>query len=71
MVKVYSSPFGPKVHLARAWLEGQGIASVVLGENLSGVAGGIAPLDAWVELWVLDDARAEEAATLLAELDAS
>ena len=54
MRKVYSSPKTNLVHFAKSVLEANNIESVILREQLAGVVGGIAPLDAWPELWVHD-----------------
>ena len=65
MRKVYSSPKTNLVHFAKSVLEANNIESVILREQLAGVVGGIAPLDAWPELWVHDAERLEEARQLL------
>ena len=65
MRKVYSSQDVNLVHFAKSVLEANKIESVILREQLAGVVGGIAPLDAWPELWVMDDAKLEEVRLLL------
>ena len=65
MRKVYSSPKTNLVYFAKSVLEANNIESVILREQLAGVVGGIAPLDAWPELWVHDAERLEEACQLL------
>ena len=65
MRKVYSSPKTNLVYFAKSVLEANNIESVILREQLAGVVGGIAPLDAWPELWVHDSERLEEARHLL------
>ena len=65
MRKVYTSSDLNLVQYARSVLEGHKIESVILREQLAGVVGGIAPLDAWTELWVHDAARIDEARQLI------
>ena len=65
MRKVYSSQDVNLVHFAKSVLEANKIESVILREQLAGIVGGIAPLDAWPELWVMDDAKLEEVRLLL------
>ena len=65
MRKVYTSSDLNLVQYARSVLEGHKIESVILREQLAGVVGGIAPLDAWTELWVHDAARTDEARQLI------
>lgn len=65
---VYSSPDPAMVHLVRNALENRDIICVVRGEHLAGASGGIAPIDAWAELWVLGDADVEEAREIVAEI---
>ena len=65
MRKVYSSPKTNLVHFAKSVLEANNIESVILREQLAGVVGGIAPLDAWLELWIHDDERLDEALQLI------
>jgi anaerobic ribonucleoside-triphosphate reductase len=61
MQRVYSSPERSMVYHLKNILENHGIESTVLGEYRGGVVGGVAPLDAWMELWVLDEQRLEAA----------
>ncbi len=56
------------VHLAKHLLESDGIECVVRGEHLAAAAGGVAPIDAWVELWILHDIRVHEALTLIDQM---
>ena len=65
MRKVYTSSDLNLVQYARSVLEGHKIESVILREQLAGVVGGIAPLDAWPELVVHDAARIDEARQLI------
>lgn len=68
MVRVYSSPNEGMVHLAKHLLEGDGIECIVRGEHLAAAVGGVAPIDAWVELWVLDDEKAGDALELIGDM---
>lgn len=68
MVRVYSSPNAGMVHLAKHLLENNGIECVVRGEHLAAAAGGIAPIDAWIELWIVDEIHAHAAVDLIGEL---
>lgn len=67
MQRIYSHPNAAMVHHAKNVLENHGIAAVVQGEHLAAAAGGVAPVDAWIELWVTDDDRAREAAQIIRE----
>ena len=68
MTRIYSHPNMAMVHLARNQLENRGIASVIQGEHAAAVVGGGAGIDAWNELWIVDAARAAEAADVLRHL---
>ena len=65
MRKVYTSSDLNLVQYAKSVLEGHKIKSVILREQLAGVVGGIAPLDAWTELWVHDASHIDEARQLI------
>ena len=65
MRKVYSSSKTNLVYFAKSVLDANHIESVILREQLAGVVGAIAPLDAWPELCVHDLERLEEARQLL------
>lgn len=67
MRKIYTHPELAMVQLAKNELQNRGIDSVIRGEHLASVAGGGASFDAWVELWVVDDARLQEAAQAIQE----
>ena len=61
MHKVYSHPSEAMVHIVRNELESRGIEAIVRGEHAAAVMGGGSGFDAWVELWVVDEGRVEEA----------
>ncbi len=67
MRKVYSSPNSAMVYLMKNILETFGIECVVLGEYRRSAVGEIPPIEAWVELWILDDLRLAEAQQILEE----
>jgi len=49
----------------REMLETEGIESVVKNRALSVTAGEVPPIETWPSLWVIDDARADEAERLV------
>ncbi len=61
MQKIYAHPDIGMVHLVRNELENRGIETMIQGEHLTGLIGGGSGIEAWVELWVVDDARIQEA----------
>ncbi len=65
MIKVYTSPDWLLVQTFKSVLESYGIACKVKGEYPIGTRERIAVTD----LWVLDDARADEARNILAQAD--
>ena len=65
MQRVYTSPDATIVHHAKNVLANQGIEGIVRGEHLASAAGGVAPIDAWIELWILDEDRLVEAREIL------
>lgn len=67
MRRIYSHPNLAMVQLAKNELDNRGIHSVIQGEHLATVIGGGAGFDAWVELWVNDDDRVEEAVSVIQE----
>ena len=65
MRKVYSSPYQNLVHCAKSILDDYKIECVILREQLASAVGGIAPVDAWAEIWVLDSGQQSEALVIL------
>lgn len=53
------------VDILREMLESEGIACVVKNRDLSVAAGEVPPIETWPSLWVVDDARADEALRLV------
>lgn len=65
MKRIYSHPDVTIVHLVKNELANQGIEAVIQGEHAAAIIGGGAGIDAWNELWVVDDAREQEAAAVV------
>ena len=65
MRKVYSSPYPNLVRYAKSILDDYKIECVILREQLASAVGGIAPVDAWAEIWVLDSGQQSEALVIL------
>lgn len=53
------------VHNARNVIESAGIETVLRNEYASGAAGDLAPLDTWVELWVVNDSDYSKAMKII------
>jgi hypothetical protein len=66
MRRIWSSMTAVPVDLLREMLESEGIACVVKNRALSITAGEVPPIETWPSLWVVDDARADEAERLVA-----
>ncbi len=64
-MRVYSAPILASVSQIRHLLEMNDIECEIRGEYRSGGAGEIPTTEAWPELWILDPARAEEAARII------
>ncbi len=71
MQLVYTHPNAVLVTQARAFLELSGIKCTLRNEYAAGAIGELAPIDAWPELWVIDDGEFEQATRLLAQSRAS
>ncbi len=56
------------VHLAKHMLENEDIECVVRGEYLAASFGAGAGVDAWVELWIVNEYQSEAARSLIEEL---
>ena len=61
MLKIYSSQGTMMAYHVKNLLEQSDIRCAIRGEELSGAAGGVAPIDAWIEVWILDERQHEEA----------
>lgn len=67
MKRIYSSHDLIGVHHARNLLDAAGIRAIVRNELLSSAMGELPPVECLVELWVLDDAEAARAESILRE----
>ncbi len=67
MSRVFSHPNSMIVGSMASLLNYAGIETEIRNDILGGAAGEIAPGETWVELWVVNEARAEEAAQLIKE----
>lgn len=65
MYVVYSAPDAATVHLLKGILDQRGIRTIVRGEFLQG---GVAPVEAWVELFVLKMQDVPEAKKIVEEV---
>jgi len=55
------------VNNAKNILENQNIEVTLKNEFASGAAGVLAPIDTWVELWIINDIDEDKAETVLAQ----
>ena len=60
-MRVYSSPDPLMVDHIRNLLESEGITSIVQHRHLGSLAGEVPFVETWPEVWILDEARREEA----------
>ena len=67
MRRVFSHPNSMIVGSMASLLNYAGIETEIRNDILGGAAGEIAPGETWVELWVVKEARAEQAAQLIKE----
>ena len=65
MRKVYASQLAPMVGHLRNVLESHGITCMVKNEYLAGAAGELPPTECWPELWVMEDAKYDEAVAIV------
>lgn len=65
MRRVYTHENRLFVSNAKNILDNANIANQLKNEYAGGAAGDLAPLDAWMELWVVDDANYEAALQLV------
>lgn len=61
MLKIYSAPTLPDAHLVRGLLAQAGIEARVFNENAQSVMGEIPVLQAWPEVWIMDERDARQA----------
>lgn len=67
MRRVFSHPNSMVVGSMASLLNYAGIETETRNDILGGAAGEIAPGETWVELWVVNETRVEEAAQLIKE----
>ena len=67
MKKIFSHENLAMVHNMKNILELEQIATVIQGEHRSFLAGQIPMMEAWPELWILDDSQEERARKLVEE----
>jgi hypothetical protein len=67
MQLVYTHPNAVLVVQAQASLELAGIKCTLRNEYAAGAIGELAPIDAWPELWVIDDSEFEQATRLIGQ----
>lgn len=65
MIMVFTHPNHFAVNNARNLIERMGIQCEVRNEFAGGAIGELAPIDAWPELWVLDDRDYDRAIQLI------
>ncbi|QDT38550.1 putative signal transducing protein [Stratiformator vulcanicus] len=65
MYRIFSAPEAATVYIAKQALENHGIESIVQNDGLQQAAGDLAPINAWAELWILDESRLTEASAVL------
>ena len=65
MKRIYSHPDETIIHLVKNELANRGIEAVIRGEHAAAIVGGGAGIDAWNELWVMDEARLHEALSVI------
>lgn len=68
MQRVYSHPDLAMVHLVKNELTNRGISSEVRGQHTAAIIGAGAGIDAWIELWVEDDALARAAVQIVQQM---
>ena len=67
MIKLHSALNGFEIHNLKNALESCGIACEVQGELRRPGMGELPVTECWVELWLIDEARQEEARRIVAE----
>ncbi len=71
MKKIYSAADLPEAHLISHLLARAGIAHHIFNENLQGGVGELPFTHIWPDIWVVDDADAEQAGALIREYEHS
>jgi hypothetical protein len=68
MKKIYEAENPALVWSARVIVEDAGIPCTIRNEFAGGASGLLSPLDAWPELWVIDDRHAQRAQAALSAM---
>lgn len=67
MKKVYTHENRFFVSNAKNIVDAEGIETLLKNEYAAGAAGDLAPIDAWMELWVINERDAQKATALIEE----
>ncbi len=70
MQLIYTHPNSMMVGVMANALEQRGIETETRNDILGGAAGEIAPGETWIELWIFDETRAEEAKGCIQDIQA-
>lgn len=71
MKRVFTVPTITEAHLIRGVLENEGIDAIIKNEHLAGLAGEIPVMEAWPEVWVLNDSEAQKAEEIISEFQSA
>jgi hypothetical protein len=69
--RVFQAHDVTEAHFVKGLLESHGLSALVRGEALAGLFGEVPRADTWPSVWVLDDAREEEARAIIKDYDTS
>ena len=67
MKRVFTAPTITEAHLMRGILESEGIEAFLKNEHLSGLAGEVPFMEAWPEVWIIDDDETEHAEAIITD----
>ncbi len=65
MIKIYSHHYSTIVYQLKNVLENFDIQCEIRNEKLASVVGPYHPFGTWIELWIMDDAKHDEAQKIL------
>ena len=68
MIKVYTNKNITMVGIVRAALENSEIECVIKNDNLTSTVGEMPFLETWPEVWIFDEAKQEQAKSLVQEI---
>jgi hypothetical protein len=63
--RVFTAPTITEAFLIQGVLQSEGIEAIVKNEHLSGLAGEVPFMDAWPEVWILDEEESEHAEAII------